>query len=185
MENLPPEIICHIGDFLKAEKISFSLTCKSLNQVLKSDVEKIKKCLIDFKNNVPYEVYYLLRNNDVRSTIKIKTSGTVYTKIFEEFPGRDYILSHMSKLLKVEPELIYQDDEHGEIRFNYKNGVKFAYLIKDLLDDTIYSNDIKSEIEDMLLDLIGKYKYNLKGFEEFIRGLREVFDFIEIPDDLI
>jgi hypothetical protein len=90
----------------------------------------------------------------------------------------------MSKLLNVEPELIYQDDEHGEIRFNYKNGVKLAYLIKDLLDDTIYSDDIKSEIEEMLFDLIREYKYNLNGFEEFISGLREVFVFIEIPIDL-
>jgi hypothetical protein len=183
MENLPPEIICHIGDLLKAEKVSFSLTCKSLNQVLKADVEKFKKQLIDFKNNVPYEVYYLLRNNDVRSTIKIKTTGTVYMKIFDESPERDYILGHMSKLLEIEPELIYQDDEHGEIRFNYKNGVKLAYFIRDLLDDTIYSNDIKSEIENMLFDLIGKYKYTLNGFKEFISGLKEILTFIEIPED--
>jgi hypothetical protein len=183
MQNLPPEIICYIGDFLKVEKISLSLTCKNLNQVLKNDVEKVKKRLIDFKNNVPYEVYYLLRNNDVRSVIKIKTTNTVYMKI-RKYRERDYILNHMSKLLEVEPELIYKDDEYGEIRFNYKNGIKLAYLIKNLLDDTIYSDDIKSEIEDMLFSLIGEYKYTLNGFEEFISGLREVFVFIEIPIDL-
>jgi hypothetical protein len=101
MENLPPEIICHIGDFLKVEKISLSLTCKNLNQTLKNDVEKVKKRLIDFKNNIPYEVYYLLRNNDVRSTIKIKTNDTVYMKI-RKYRERDYILNHIERRPKFE-----------------------------------------------------------------------------------
>jgi hypothetical protein len=49
--QFPPEIICHIGDFLGVQKVSLALTCKQFNETLKKDTKKIKKELKEIKES--------------------------------------------------------------------------------------------------------------------------------------
>jgi hypothetical protein len=175
MNKLPPEIICYVGDFLGAEKVSLALTCKSLNQVLKADVEKIKKQVIDFKEKY-YYVFYLKRKHGKKSIIVLKNTGIVYSKFFLDLPfsGKTYILKYMCKLLEVEPELIYYDNEYGPHRFTCKDAGSFLRLFIILMPDTIYDDSIKDDAEDALFELMASYKCTLEDFEKLIKELRSL-----------
>jgi hypothetical protein len=179
MENLPPEIIYYIGDFLGAEKISFSLTCKRLNQVLKKDVKKIKRQLINLKKKATY-TFTLLRVNDKESTIKMRSTSLVISKFLDlHLVEEKYILKHMRKLLEVEPEIIYYD-EHNLRKFNYKNAKKFLRLLSKLIFNTIYYGPAISKVWNMLFELELLYERTSKGLEELIDKLKDlVFSYLK------
>jgi hypothetical protein len=187
MEKLPYEIICHVGNFLGVEKVSLSLTCKRLNQALKADVEKIKKKLLDFKNKVKYDVVRLMRNNNEKTIIAMRSTDFVISKFLElDLPEEEYVLKHMSKLLEVEPEIVYYDKKYGRHKFTYKDAGSLLSWLIDLIPDTIYFDEAKDAAVSRLIDLMENYECTSKNFEELMYDLRYLFsNLMPTLDDLL
>jgi hypothetical protein len=89
IQQLPPELICHIGDFLGIYKVALSLTCKQFNNDLKRDVKKIKEEVKEIKKN---QVDLMLNpNNGKKLIIHPRSSNNILKRITMDNEERAFI----------------------------------------------------------------------------------------------
>jgi len=174
MDNLPPEIICYIGDYLGAEKIALALTSKRLNQTLKADVKKIKKLIRAHKNYASFD--FKLKNN-INYVLLLRSTEITISSL--PLNGKGCLIKHMPKLIKTKPGLAFID-EYGDIyEYNSKNIKRFLMIFLDLLTSSIYDSLICHKISSIIYNLINSYECRRKNFEKIVNIIRHYYNVLE------
>jgi hypothetical protein len=152
--QLPPEIICYIGDFLGMQRIFFAYTCKKIYYTLKSDIQKDKKKLESLKNN-KYITY--------RSEVKV--FGNIYLRFNISLSSFNIITRDLSV------------DDHIFIKNhlrNYFNDCKAICLLNVHIDNyEVKSCSInKNNCRELLVELLRYFQCSdcnyCKSFTEYI-----------------
>jgi hypothetical protein len=165
--HLPSELICYIGDFLGAEKIPLSMTCKRLNQVLKTDVKKIKKQIRACKDFVAFELK--LRDNE-RSVILLRSTDITISTL--PFSGIGCLKRYMYKLIKTKPGLTYIDEDGETYEYDSRTVRRFLTLFVELVSCSAYDTLISYKICHSAYSLMRNYKCSWKNFEKVVNILK-------------
>jgi thiol-disulfide isomerase/thioredoxin len=169
LTQLPPEIICHIGDFLGIQKIALALTCKPYYQLLEKDVKKYKKRL---KKNKKSHIQYVIdsRHREL-FTLTIKSVDTVIYGFSND--EQEFIKKYLFNQIKCLPKCDYTLEDDEEFLSVWKFEPKDCKMIIPTLEnfvETMKCKYCKSTILDTLIQLNGicsdsNFPKNSKGLE--------------------
>jgi hypothetical protein len=188
--QLPPEMICCIGDFLGIEKVSLGLTCKSLNNALKRDLKKVKKQVKELKKTLP--VTYVINNPHntilrLQLMLTIKSASTCIRDL--SIDERRFFYKHMYNGLKVKPEVTKYESITYESYGNVLNPRVHVVMRDDPQPISYNSKTYKNLIAILMryinnkkftvfFDNANRFKKTIKSYEFFADSLVHMLEYL-------
>jgi hypothetical protein len=177
IQQLPPEIICHIGDFLGVYKVAVSLTCKQFNNVLKRDVKKIKEEVKEIKKK---QVDLVLNpNNGKKLFIYPRSSNIILKRITMDNEERSFIKNYMKKLIKCRPEIQMEDRNcNRTYLFQSLNQRTFLHFLDEKVKYMDFCRKCKKELRSGINQILKKLENkptNKENLELIIDSICHIF----------
>jgi hypothetical protein len=177
IQQLPPELICHISDFLGVYKVALSLTCKQFNNVLERDVKKIKEEVKEIKNNQADLV--LNPNNGKKLFIYPRSSNIILKRITMDNEERSFIKKYMKKLIKCKPEIKVEDRNcNRTYLFQTSNQHTFLYFLEEKVKYMNFCRRCKKELRSGINEIWKKLENkpeNKENLELIIESICRIF----------
>jgi hypothetical protein len=188
--QLPPEMICYIGDFLGIEKITLGLTCKTLNSVLMRDLKKVKKQLKELKKSLP--ITYVI-DNPHNNILKLKLILTVKSSLTcirnLSVDERKFFYNHMYNRFKVKPEITKYESITYESYGNVLNP-RVHVVMRDDPEPILYNSKTYKNLIAVLMRYINskdfkhifersdRFKKTVKSYETFADILVHMLEYL-------